>query len=126
MKKDCHSRREFLGMTGIGMAGVISGGWPNVATAEARDTDADPQNADLVVHNANVYTVDDRAPKAQAFAVKNGRFMAVGSSESVKKFIGKGTQTVDSEKMTIVPGFIDCHNHAGGNILLYEVIVGNP
>jgi predicted amidohydrolase YtcJ len=126
MKKDCHSRREFLGMTGIGMAGVISGGWPNVATAEARDTDVDPQNADLVVYNANVYTVDDRAPKAEAFAVKNGRFMAVGSSESAKKLIGKGTQTLDAKKMTIVPGFIDCHNHAGGNILLYEVIVGNP
>ena len=28
--------------------------------------------------------------------------------------------------MTIVPGFIDCHNHAPGNVLLYEVVVGNP
>ena len=28
--------------------------------------------------------------------------------------------------MTIVPGFIDCHNHAPGNVLLYEVLVGNP
>jgi predicted amidohydrolase YtcJ len=28
--------------------------------------------------------------------------------------------------MTVVPGFIDCHNHAGGDILLYEVLVGNP
>jgi predicted amidohydrolase YtcJ len=36
------------------------------------------------------------------------------------------TQTYDAKQMTIVPGFIDCHNHAGGNILLYEVIVGNP
>ena len=28
--------------------------------------------------------------------------------------------------MTIVPGFTDCHNHAGGEVLLYEVLVGNP
>ncbi len=28
--------------------------------------------------------------------------------------------------MTVVPGFIDCHNHAGGDVLLYEVLVGNP
>ena len=28
--------------------------------------------------------------------------------------------------MTVVPGFIDCHNHAGGEVLLYEVLVGNP
>ena len=28
--------------------------------------------------------------------------------------------------MTVVPGFTDCHNHAGGEVLLYEVLVGNP
>ena len=28
--------------------------------------------------------------------------------------------------MTVVPGFIDCHNHAGGEVLLNEVLVGNP
>lgn len=35
-------------------------------------------------------------------------------------------QTLDAKRMTVVPGFTDCHNHAPGNILLYEVIVGNP
>ena len=39
---------------------------------------------------------------------------------------GKGTQMFDAKGMTIVPGFIDCHNHAGGTTLLYEVLVGNP
>jgi predicted amidohydrolase YtcJ len=38
----------------------------------------------------------------------------------------KAAQTFDAKQMTIVPGFIDCHNHAPGNTLLYEVIVGNP
>src|SRR4029077_5220330 len=36
------------------------------------------------------------------------------------------TQTFDAQQMTIVPGFIDCHNHATGEVLLYEVLVGNP
>ena len=67
-----------------------------------------------------------RAPKAEAFAVKGGRFVAVGSYAEVKPLIGKGTQTFDAKQMTVVPGFIDCHNHAGGDILLYDVIVGNP
>ncbi len=50
----------------------------------------------------------------------------VGGTTEAKAFIGKGTRTFDAKQMTVVPGFIDCHNHAGGNILLYEVIVGNP
>jgi len=44
----------------------------------------------------------------------------------MKTFIGKGTQSFDAREMTIVPGFIDCHNHAPGDVLLYEVLVGNP
>src|SRR5215831_16598368 len=39
---------------------------------------------------------------------------------------GNTTPMYDAKQMTIVPGFIDCHNHAPGNVLLYEVIVGNP
>jgi len=57
---------------------------------------------------------------------KAGRFVAVGSNADIRALISKGTQTFDAHQMTIVPGFIDCHNHAPGNTLLYEVIVGNP
>src|SRR5580658_83748 len=114
------SRRGFLSLTGAGIAGVIGGTWPRaVAAAEAQD-------ADLVVFNAKVYTVDSRAPKAEAFTVKTGRFAAVGSNADIRALIGKGTRTFDARQMTIVPGFIDCHNHAPGNTLLYDVIVGNP
>ncbi|HTS28612.1 MAG TPA: amidohydrolase [Bryobacteraceae bacterium] len=112
------SRREFLGITGAGIAGAIS--WPRFAAA------AESQDPDLVVVNAKVYTVDSRLPKAEAFAVKGGRFTAVGSSADMRALAGKGTETYDARQMTIVPGFIDCHNHAPGNTLLYEVIVGNP
>jgi len=102
------------------MAGVVGGPWLGAAAA------AEGPNTDLVVFNAKVYTVDTQAPKAEAFAVKGGRFAAVGSNADIRALIGKGTQTFDARQMTIVPGFIDCHNHAPGNTLLYEVIVGNP
>jgi len=125
MKKQ--NRREFLGLTGIGVAGIAGAGLvqPKVfAGTEAAD--ADPRHADLVVYNANVYTIDSRMPKAEAFAVKGSRFVYVGSSAETKAFIGRSTRTFDTKQMTVVPGFIDCHNHAGGDVLLYEVLVGNP
>jgi predicted amidohydrolase YtcJ len=87
---------------------------------------AGSSDPDLVVFNAKVYTIDPLMPRAEAFAVKAGRFMAVGSSEEIKSLAGERTQTCDAEQMTIVPGFIDAHNHAPGAILLYEVLVGNP
>src|SRR5258707_13323611 len=65
-------------------------------------------------------------PKAEALAVKAGRFVAVGTSDDIRALAGKSTQTFDAKQMTVVPGFIDCHNHAPGNTLLYEVVVGNP
>jgi predicted amidohydrolase YtcJ len=87
---------------------------------------AETPDADLVVFNARVYTVDSRAPKVEAFAINAGRFVAVGSTAEMKALIGKRTQSLDAKQMTVVPGFIDCHNHATGNVLLYDVLVGNP
>ena len=114
-----------MGLTGAGLTAAASGSWLRSTPAVAAAL-ADPQDADLVVFNAKVYTVDAGAPSAEAFAVKAGRFAAVGSTQDIKALIGKGTQAYDAKQMTIVPGFTDCHNHAPGNTLLYEVIVGNP
>ncbi len=127
MNKLRHSRREFLGLTGMAVAGLASGSLRDTTVfAETQSADADPRHADLVAFNAKVYTIDSRLSKAEAFAVKGGRFVYVGNAAEAKAFIGKGTQTFDAKQMTIVPGFIDCHNHAGGDVLLYEVLVGNP
>ncbi|HEV7446193.1 MAG TPA: amidohydrolase family protein, partial [Steroidobacteraceae bacterium] len=118
-KRTC-SRRGFIGLTGAGIASVAGGSWLRVAAA------ADAIEPDLVVFNAKVYTLDSRMPKAEAFAVRDSRFVAVGSSEEIRNLAGKRTRTLDAGQMTIVPGFIDCHNHASGDVLLYEVLVGNP
>src|ERR1700733_12222866 len=123
MADNRYSRREFMGLSGAGLAGLAGAQWPGRAAAAAFN---DTQEPDLVVFNAKVYTVDPLTPRAQAFAVKAGRFVAVGSSEDVKGLIGKRTQAFDAQQMTVVPGFIDAHNHAPGAILLYEVLVGNP
>src|SRR4051812_23810360 len=115
-KNSQHGRREFLRLAGTGLAAAVGGSW---AFAEVDDPD-------LVVFNAKVYTVDSQLPRAEAFAIRGGRFTAVGKTDEIKGLIGKATRTYDAKQLTIVPGFIDCHNHAPGNVLLYEVIVGNP
>ncbi len=119
-----HTRRGFMGLTGAAMAGALGSPWFTSTVAGAAGAEAG--NADLVVFNAVVYTVDPRLPRAEAFAVKNSRFIAVGTNDEIKGLIGKDTRSVDAKRMTIVPGFTDCHNHAGGDVLLYEVLVGNP
>ena len=119
-----HTRREFLGLTGASIAGAIGAPWFGTMPLAAQTIDA--HDAELVVLNAKVYTMDNRTPRAEAFAVKTGRFVAVGRTADVKGLIAKGTQTIDAGQMTIVPGFTDCHNHAPGPTLLYEVLVGNP
>jgi len=124
MKRDRHSRRQFLGLTGSGVVTAFGATGVGAATVFAQATDT--RDADLVVFNAKVYTVEPRLPRAEAFAVKGDRFIAVGSTADIKGLIGSNTQTYDARQMTIVPGFTDCHNHAGGDVLLFEVLVGNP
>src|SRR6187455_1276732 len=118
------TRRGFMGVTAGALAGAFGRPWFSSTVAAAAGAEAG--NADLIVTNAKVYTVDPRMPRAEAFAVKNSRFIAVGTNDEIKGLAGKDTRTVDAKQMTVVPGFTDCHNHAGGEVLLYEALVGNP
>jgi len=71
------------------------------------------EKADLIVINANIYTVNDNFTKADAFAVKNGKFIAVGTAVEIqKKYVA--LETVDANGKTIVPGLIDAHCHFYG------------
>lgn len=70
------------------------------------------KQVDLIVHHARVYTVDDAFSVAEAFAVKDGKIIAVGSSEDIlKKYQG---ELLDAESRAIYPGFIDGHSHFYG------------
>jgi predicted amidohydrolase YtcJ len=72
------------------------------------------QPADLVVTNARVYTVDDARPLAQAFAVRQGRFVFVGSAREALALKGPATRVVDADGQTIIPGMVDAHAHLMG------------
>lgn len=82
------------------------------------------RQADLIVHNARVYTVDDQFTVAEAFAVKDGRILEVGSSSDIiARYSG---ETVNAGGKAIYPGFIDGHAHfySYGESLQHADLVG--
>lgn len=72
---------------------------------------AQPPAADLIVRNANVWTMATNGPKAPSIAVLNGKIIAVGSDADTKRLIGSATKVIDAKGRTIVPGFNDAHVH---------------
>lgn len=69
---------------------------------------------DFVFVNARVYTVDDGFTVAQAFAVEDGMFAAIGSNDDVRASIGISTKVIDLGGRTVLPGLIDAHGHMAG------------
>ena len=67
--------------------------------------------ADLVLINAKVWTVDRDHPTAEAVAMWNGRILAVGSDREIRPLIGPSTEVIDLEGKLVIPGFFDCHSH---------------
>jgi predicted amidohydrolase YtcJ len=72
------------------------------------------QQADLIVTNAKVHTVDAKRPTASAFAVREGKFIAVGTEAEMQAFRGDGdtTREIDAQGRTVIPGLNDSHLHA--------------
>jgi predicted amidohydrolase YtcJ len=75
--------------------------------------------ADLIVTNANVWTVDSKLPRAQAVAIIGERIVAVGSQADVQGWRGASTRVIDAGGKLVLPGFNDAHVHfvSGGQQL---------
>ncbi len=74
------------------------------------DADESP-GPDLIVVNADVHTVDSSMPNAEAFAIADGKFVAVGSTAEIRQLAGDNTEVIDVAGVTIIPGLIDGHTH---------------
>ncbi len=70
----------------------------------------DKEQADLIITNANIYAVDSDFSKAEAFAVKDGKIIAVGSQNEIESKY-QSIDIINAEGNTIVPGLIDAHCH---------------
>ncbi len=120
-----YTRGEFLGFAAL-LAGAASlkpthaqpAGEPPAPAPQARGAGIE---ADLIVVNAVVHTMDTAQPRAEALAVKNERFLAVGSSADIRNLASARTRVIDAQRMTVVPGFIDTHCHPSGVNELFEV-----
>jgi hypothetical protein len=67
--------------------------------------------ADMVLLNGRIITMDQRFSLAQAVAIKDGKFVAVGRDTEITPLIGKHTKVLNLSGKTVVPGFIDSHVH---------------
>src|SRR2546423_12667776 len=75
---------------------------------------ARPTIPQRVFINGNIYTMNERQPRAEAIGIKGDRIVFVGSNEDAKKYMGVETVTVDLGGKTVVPGLTDSHCHIFG------------
>jgi predicted amidohydrolase YtcJ len=108
------SRRECLGLGALLAAPALGLAAPGPEAHAAIEPD-------LVLLNGRVLTIDPGLPSAEAFAVKNGRFVAIGSSADVRRLATRNTAIIDAGRMTVTPGFIDAHCHPGEVEEIYDV-----
>lgn len=88
------NRRKFVGLLGPLAASTLFKAGP-----------------DLILHNANIITIDPSHARAQAIAIFGDRILHVGTDEEVLKLKTSFTKSVNMEGLTITPGFIDAHSH---------------
>ena len=84
------------------------------------------EQVDLIVHNAFVYTVDEAFSTQQAFAVKDGKFVAVGSNNAILENFD-AENIIDAGQKPVYPGFYDAHCHFygyGTNLIKRADLVG--
>lgn len=107
-------RRRFLATSSVlGAAGALWSALPFAGSAGS--SFANPaggsMEADLILYNGRLHTVDREKPQATAVAIKEGKFIAVGSDAEAMAVRGDATQVVDLQKRTVIPGLNDSHLH---------------
>ncbi|MED5295870.1 MAG: amidohydrolase [Pseudomonadota bacterium] len=83
----------------------------NAAPLSAPHMGSELPQADLVLTNGRIYTVNEAQPWAQAVAIANGRFLVVGDDTDVAATIGPHTRVVDLKGRFAMPGLYDMHTH---------------
>ena len=71
------------------------------------------EKVDTIVMNSNTYTVNSNFDKAESFAIKDGKFIAVGTNKEIQdKYMS--SKIIDAKYKAVYPGFIDGHCHFYG------------
>lgn len=73
--------------------------------------------ADMVLYNGKILTADDNFTIAEAVAIRDGKFLAVGTTDRILQLAGPNTRRIDLKGKTVAPGFIETHAHGwAGNV----------
>src|SRR5262245_42102662 len=99
----CLSSRSLKALAGLVATGLV-----------AACASVPPPSADTVYVNGKVITADKAFSIAQAVAVKGGKFVAVGTSDDMRRFVSPTTRVVDLKGRTVIPGLMDSHTHMLG------------
>ena len=92
------------------MVGTIARSWM-AAGLLCLGLSAQAGEADLILVNGKIVTVDDQFRMAQAVAIKGSRIVAVGKNADVRKAAAAGAKVIDLKGRTVIPGLIDNHSH---------------
>jgi predicted amidohydrolase YtcJ len=92
-------------------------------TAAGPGSPAQAQNADTVLLNGRIATLDASSPLAEALAVRDGKIVAVSRSADIRALAGAGTRVIDLAGRTVIPGLVDSHMHAIRAALFYATEV---
>ena len=90
-------------------------------SCKSEKSNEEKEQVDLIVVNANAYTVDDEFSVVEAFAVKDGKFVATGTAAQINEAYFADS-TVNAEGNTVLPGFIDAHAHFYGYGLQLQTV----
>jgi len=97
-----------IGYRGIGIVLTMAGAVILQACVSLSEA---PLTADLVVNNGKIYTLNNQEPWAEAAAVRNGKFIFVGTNKKVMAYIGSDTHVENLLGGMLMPGLIDAHLH---------------
>ncbi len=113
------ARRAFRPSPALTVLVLLLVALPWGATSRAQTGATTPP--DLVLLNGKILTVDRAFAVKQAVAVRGGKFLAVGTTDEVRRLAGPATQVIDLKGRTVVPGLIDSHMHAIRAGLTYDL-----
>ncbi|MGH7185818.1 MAG: amidohydrolase, partial [Pseudomonadota bacterium] len=108
MNSHVNRRKVLQGMTSA--LSLMAAGCATTAHTQSKTGG----KVDLILYRGRIYTVDPVNSVVEAVAIKDGRFVAVGSTEEIRGLAGAGTRQIDLGARAVVPGFIDGHPHMDG------------
>ena len=109
-----HMHKKILSWITIGVFSFSSLGTTVIAQQVPPELITYPE---LIVHNANVLTLDAKDTVAQAVAIRDGKFLAVGTNAAIMRLAGPKTQKIDAKGQTVMPGIVNTHIHPNRSVM---------